>query len=96
MAAKLTDEIRDEIASHRGAPTPIFDEASATTFYIITEERLAQLEALARSESESSVTKLRDFIAQGDASADVLETEARTRILQLARNADARKQSVQE
>ena len=90
MAAKITDEMRSEIAAHPGEPVPVVDDTNNAKFYIVTEARLTHLEAVAGEESEATTARLRELIAAGDASPDVPADEARERILNLAKEADAR------
>lgn len=90
MDARLTDELRDALAARPGEPIPLVDEATGGRFYVISEDRLAHLEAVAREQSEATTERLRQLIAEGDASPDVPADEARERILRMAREADAR------
>lgn len=90
MAAKLPKDLLSEIDAHPGESIRVVDPTGMRTFYILSEDRMTSLEVAARQESEATLQRLRGLIAEGDAANDVPAEEAEQRIMQLAREADAR------
>lgn len=70
MPTRLPDDLLSTVAANPGEPVPVVDD-TGKRFYIVPEARLTQLEAAANDQSEAALARLRELIAEGDASPDV-------------------------
>lgn len=80
MTARLTDELRNEVAAHPGEPVLVVDDASAAKYFLVSEARLMHLEAIAGEESKATLSKLQGLIAEADASPEIEADDFRRQV----------------
>lgn len=71
MPAELTPEMLSEIAAHPGEAIRVVDATGGQTFFLVSEDRLTHLEAVAAEQSTATLDRLRELISEGDASSEV-------------------------
>lgn len=80
MTARLTDEMRRQVAAHPGQAVPVLDEQAHKTYYLIDEASLQRLQGLGRDEDGAIRERLRNLIKEGIQSEHVSAEEAEARI----------------
>ncbi|QEG34069.1 hypothetical protein [Bythopirellula goksoeyrii] len=76
MAAKLSPELRQEIADNPGQAVPLVDELSNRTYFVVGEEFLF----LAVEQDKASRARLLALLQEGEESAEVSREEGFARM----------------
>ena len=80
MAAKLTNEMRDEIAAHPGQAVPVVDDQVDKVYVLVEESSWLHLQGLAAEQDAESQRRLQALIQEGIDAEHIPAEEAEARI----------------
>jgi len=80
MAAKLTNEMRIELAAHPGEAVPIVDEQANKVYFLVEEASLHHMQGLTVEQDEASRQRLKALLQEGIDADHVSAEEGEARI----------------